>query len=238
MRHKELGSLKLFGFLHRRRDLSLDAFRTHWRTTHAQEALKLARFFTAYVQNHSNDDDLPGFRRACDGAPELWFDDPGKAAAMNESDEYLTGAYVDEPKFMEGRASGVVTRDVSHGENPPLSLSEPSVKALVFAKRVPDSDFPSFEDWYEQHQGPLVALAKPPHRFLRAIAVVPPHGTPPPLFDAVEEYWWPTMEAFEDAWGRGVLTENAASKVDQAQCTGLLSEEVRIAWPNEGITFP
>ena len=113
MEYQALGPLKVFGLLDRRPDLSLKAFRRHWRTTHAAEAMKLAKFFTAYVQNHGHDDDLPGFARACDGVPELWFDDPQKAAAMNESEEYLTGAYLDEPKFMDGRASGVVTHRIA-----------------------------------------------------------------------------------------------------------------------------
>ncbi|NWK99157.1 hypothetical protein DM806_26560 [Sphingobium lactosutens] len=54
--------LKVMGQIVRRPDLSLDAFRLHWRTTHRGLALRLAHsgLLRGYVQNHRLDIDVEG----------------------------------------------------------------------------------------------------------------------------------------------------------------------------------
>lgn len=237
MRLQDLGPLKIFGFLDRRQDITLDAFRQHWRTTHAAQALKLTPFFTAYVQNHRRDEGLPGFDPPCDGAPEIWFQDPQNIAAMNSSDAYMSGAYLDEPNFMEGRSRGVVTRELTQNAGPDLHQNETSFKALVFAKRSASLSFQDFEARYESLNSPIIELAQPPLRFMRAVALAPAENEPAPLFDAVEEYWWADRDAFRTAWGDGALNEEAHALIDRRSSAGLLAEEVHVYWPTDGVHF-
>ena len=227
----------MFGLLDRRSDLTRDQFRQHWRTTHAVEALKLNGFFNGYIQNHGADTDLPGFARACDGVPEIWFHDPAHISAMHESDAYLSGAYVDEPNFMDGRARGVMAHDLTRPGQPDLAGTERALKAIVFVKRWTTQSFDAFAAWYGQQTMPVMDLAVPPRRHLRALAVDTGDPTAPPLFDAVEEYWWPNQASFEQAWRTGMLTEEATPMIDQANSAGLLCEEVHVYWPEGGVSF-
>ncbi len=232
---EELGPITVFGLLDRRKDLTLDDFRLHWRSTHADEALKLTKFFSAYIQNHRRDEPLPGFDAPCDGIPQLWYPDLETTAAMSASDEYLTGAYLDEPNFMEGRSRGVITRPLPGNVQPALHRSEQSIKAIAFIKRAEGFSFQQFSDWYEARSEPLIDLADPPNRFLRSLTLKPDQEEP--LFDAVEEYWWPNMEAFGASWGAGALAETAVAKIDRARSAGMLVDEVRVHWPENGVVF-
>lgn len=235
MNAEDLGLIIVFGLLDRRKDLTIDTFRHHWRTTHANEALKLTKFFSAYIQNHRRDEALPGFSASCDGIPQLWYQDLERTAAMSMSKEYLTGAYLDEPNFMEGRSRGVITRPLPGNVQPALHRSEQSIKAIVLVKRAEGLSFQQFTDWYEARSDPLIDVADPPDRFLRSLALKPDQQEP--LFDAVEEYWWPDMQAFGTGWGAGALAQAAASNIDRARSAGMLVDEVRVYWPDAGVIF-
>ncbi|MCG8404691.1 MAG: EthD domain-containing protein [Phycisphaerales bacterium] len=235
MNGEELGPIIVFGLLDRRSDLMIDTFRHYWRTTHANEALKLTKFFSAYIQNHRRDEPLPGFEAPCDGIPQLWYPDLETIAALSASDEYLTGAHLDEPNFMEGRSRGVITRPLPGNVQPALHRSEQSIKAIVLVKRAEGLSFQQFADWYEARCGPLIDVADPPDRFLRSLALKPDQEEP--LFDAVEEYWWPDMEAFGAGWGAGAHAETAVAKIDPARSAGMLVGEVRVHWPDAGVVF-
>ena len=228
----DLGPVKLIGLLQRRKDLSLAQFRQHWRTTHREEALKLSKFLTGYIQNHQRPEPLPGFKNAADGCPELWFAKPEDIAAMQTSDAYMTGAYLDEPKFMEGRAVGLVLNERILIAGPPALPSEAMVRVNVFLKA---TDKAALTDQLSDTASPVVALAQSPLRHCRALSLQV-EDTPPP-YDAVESYWWPDMQTFTHAWGEGYISTDYAQLVDQPYSAGLLTEELRVIWPADGVDY-
>lgn len=66
--------VKMVVFFKRKPGMSVDAFTTYWRTTHADLVVKL-RGIRRYVQSHTL---LSGYRKGepvYDGIAELWFDD-------------------------------------------------------------------------------------------------------------------------------------------------------------------
>lgn len=210
--------IKVFGLITRRADFSLAAFSAYWRTVHLQEALKLSPFIAHYVQNHFWAEPLPGLRRPADGCPELWFDDPAKIAAMHESAAYKTGAYLDEPRFMEGRADGVAMREQVLSPPP----NAPAVKAMFLytpAEGVSLSTFTAALD--AQPGAPLVATTG-------SIGHVRSFALPadaPPAYAGADELWWATQAEFEADWA---ARPAAPAYVDARRSAGCRVDELRV----------
>jgi len=228
-------AFKLFGFLHRRNDFTLDAFRTHWRTTHAEHALKLTDYMSLYIQNHALETPLPGFRRHCDGSPEIWFETIEKLGQIGVCPEYMEGAYLDEPEFMEGRAAGVVTTEEVLLPGAPMAVDERRAKALVLLKRAPEMSFEDFHAALRAHPAPVVAVGDLT-RHIRSYALAPDPDEPP-LFDAVEEYWWADPNALAEDWGAGALADGAGPLIDRDASAGMQIEEIRPYWPAAPVDF-
>ena len=230
-----LGPIKLFGLLQRRLDKTLDDFHEHWQTAHRDEAMKLTSFFTAYNQNQRLDRETPGWACACDGAPELWFETFDKIVQMQSSDEYMSGAYIDEPNFMHGRAGGFAVQDRVVRAGPVVMPQEATVRANVFVRRRADRDIDAFGRWMAANDQPLVSLTEEPLRHVRSLAVQAPDDIP--AYDAVESYWWSDLQGFERSWGEGALTPLAEDWVDRRASGALLCQELRVVWPSDGVDF-
>lgn len=227
-----LGPMKLMGLLNRREDLSLEQFSDHWRTTHKVEALKLTQFLTGYIQNHRYDQPLPGFKNVADGCPELWFEKAEDIAAMQTSDEYMTGAYIDEPNFMDGRSAGIALQERTIIPGPVAAPGEAMLRVNVFLTA---TDKAALAEELADTDSPAVSLSVPPVRHCRGIALQVDED--PPLYDAMESYWWPDMETFERAWGEGYIATEFAQLIDQPYCAGLLTKELRVIWPEDGVDY-
>lgn len=229
--HSVEGPVKLFGLLKRRPDLSLEAFSRHWRTTHAREAMKLSGFFERYVQNHAAAESVAGFARPCDGVPELWFKRIADALAMGQSPEYMTGAYIDEPNFMDGRSLGLVVREMQISPGPPLPLPAGAVKLLVFWRRRRDSDETLFREAFVAQTRPFVLPQGRYVRFIRGLALPHPAMGSEPLFDATEELWWLSRAEFEGDRPALAQGESLRAWLDPSQSAALVVEENYVHWP-------
>lgn len=231
----DLGPIKLMGLLQRKAGTDLNAFRQHWRTAHKDEALKLKHFMTAYNQNHRRPEVLSGLKPVADGCPEIWFRSIEEVVAMQTSDEYMTGAYVDEPNFMEGRAQGLVLSESVLVPGPTAMPSEDMVRVSVFLKQAPSIDGHAFADWLANASNSVMTLNGAPMRHTRSISLAAREDMP--LFEGVESYWWPDMASFETAWGAGEFAEGAGSYLDISACAGLLTQEERVLWPSDGLDY-
>ncbi|MEL7028207.1 MAG: EthD domain-containing protein [Pseudomonadota bacterium] len=233
--YRPKNGFKLFGFLDRRSDLTLEQFQLHWRTIHADHAVKLTPYMSLYLQNHAHAAPLPGFRRPCDGSPELWFESVEKIAQMGVSPEYMDGAYLDELEFMADRAIGVIATETVLLPGAPIAPDTREPKAIAFLKR---RDGVSLEEI----QGALGSLDVPAvdvhglNRHIRSFAIVTEPGVDP-LFDAIEEYWWADDSGLEAGWGRGAIRAEIASMVDVEASAALRVDEIRPYWPNSGVDF-
>ena len=110
---------KLLVFIPKRPDLTAEQFHRHWRTTHAQLALRI-RSLDGYVQNHRLATTPPEFPPAPFGlAPYLgvsaaWLADAHAVDAMGADPDYLEGARLDEPNFMDTHSKcNLICRELS-----------------------------------------------------------------------------------------------------------------------------
>lgn len=222
--------IKVFGLLKRRADLSVEDYSRHWRTTHLAEALKLTGFISRYVQNHFDPVPLDGFSRPFDGSPEIWFDDPAKSMAMGTSEEYLTGAYLDEPKFMEGRSQGITVNEEVVQPGPPMDWAPKTVKAIFFFKRAAHLSHEQFVDHWQSTKQPLALKRPNTLRFIRSLTILPDDGSEP-LYEAAEELWWPSETEFQQDWSASRLNEKLGQLVDVSASIAVRARELRAIWP-------
>ncbi len=229
MKHLPLDApFKVIGFLHKRPDLTSEQFRTHWRTVHLCEALKLEEFMSGYVQNHVLDQSVPGFEPYCAGLPILWFDGPETSAAMSESDAYKTGAYVDEPNFMKGRSQGMPCKEIVLEEGPPISQDEDGTKVVVLAKAKNGVDGREFSHALSKNSETLIELDPVPKRVVRSVSVSVGDGNSP--FDVAEEYWWEADEAHRRSWGQGAFRPWVGDVLEPSSTRAMQVEELRAVW--------
>ena len=172
---------KIIGFIRRRDDLDFAAFSRHWRTTHRDHALKLDRWLKAYVQNHLRPGPIVDMQRPADGCPVLWIDRIEDMVELAASEAFRTGAFLDEPLFMEGRSSGLPVEEQMITAPGPMT----AVKVMLFLRR-------------RDAAGPAPAIAVP-HACgqIRNTAMARDGLDPAFAFDLVEEMWWRDTAAYE-----------------------------------------
>lgn len=84
--HPDPALIKVVNPLHKRDDLSYEAFSAHWSGPHA--ALNNAMpHMDAYIQNHIHPD-FQALARACDGVAESWFNSWDDIRELTQSDAY------------------------------------------------------------------------------------------------------------------------------------------------------
>lgn len=210
--------IKVLGFIDRRSDFSVAGFSQYWRTTHVLEALKLKAFIARYVQNHFWSTPLDGLKRPADGCPELWYETPEALAAMSQSDAYKTGAYIDEPRFMEGRARGVALRETVVLPEP----QAPAIKVMFLYNPAANLTIADFERRHQDHAKPLMLQAP------RAIGHIRSHALPSrdaPLYAGADEVWWATQAEFEADWQDRHAPPDF---IDMATSAGCRVDELRV----------
>lgn len=203
--------LKVMGQIVRKPDMTLDAFRLHWRTIHRGLALRLAHvgLLRGYVQNHRLDIAVDGLTPIADGVPELWFDDAEAFARLRQSEALLAGAYQDEPRFMDtGRYRTLLLEPESVALAPSRKECVGLLKVMLFMET--DLGLP------QDH-----AVRFSIHCRSSASAAVPLSG-----HARVETSWWRSLDDFTAAWARRAV---------RGPIEGLLVEERPVFWPGEDI---
>lgn len=199
---------KSIGLIQRRADFSWDDFSLYWRTTHRAEAEKLEAWLRRYRQNHLAPDALDGFcgARPADGCPILWLESAESIAEMVASAAFRKGAYLDEPRFMDGRSLGLVVVQ-EHGRAP-LAGATGIAKWLLFARRRTSLTADAFRSAVQQGVSLLAPAARPVgliHNWLADQPDLPAYLH----YDLVEELW---LDA--DSGTQPGLTPALASLVD------------------------
>jgi hypothetical protein len=221
--------IKSFGMLHKRSDISQDQFHAHWRGPHAEHAVKLVPVMRRYVQNHRAARPYPGFQPPSDGCPEVWLEDLGSAFRLTTMPEYMTGAFIDEPAFMRVRSEGVLVKETVVVAGPALARHAAPVKALFFLKRAPGLSRATFEAAWRNREAPLLVGGDSAQRWVKSFLVEEAYAASEPLYDGVEELWWPDQAAHDrDA---AAATDRSADKiVDRAATRAMFVDENRVVW--------
>lgn len=199
--------VKFYSLMVRRPGWSREDFQVHWRTVHAGHARKIRRI-RRYVQSHSRADPVPGIGSVdADGIAEVWFDDLPSAVGLGEDPDYLQGAYLDDPNFIDlDRVVTVYARELA-GEG---GVSMPGGhKVIEFVRRDDRVDRADFERLWPDavRSAPTVLGAARQRLFLTVppLTDLPADGEPrfrsaaEEVFSAVHELWWDSDESFAAA---------------------------------------
>lgn len=227
-------SAKLYALIPRRPDLSDEAFHRHWRTTHADLARKISSL-RRYVQSHRIPVETGLPRSPYEGIAEAWFDGAAAGLAMGEDPEYAEHAAKDEPNFMDlsGLAFLVTTENVVE-EGPPRGPDASGVKLLQLVRRPAGADIARWRRDVAAADHAALGRALRADRHVIALCVPESYGAdvPAPLFDAVRELSWPTIEEYvrardSAAWPSLVDPD----LMDKSTVVADLAEEYRVIWP-------
>ena len=226
------GVIKTFGLLDKRSDISQKKFHSHWRGPHAVHALTLVPVMRRYVQNHKAAKAYPGFNPPCDGAPEVWLQDLDAAGTLGTMPEYLNGAYIDEPNFMDKRSRGVLVREEIIREGDPIGQKDKLVKALFFVKRAPGLSAEHFREIWSAREEPLFVGMERARRFVKSATLPETYVNGDANYDGTEEIWWNSEADFKrDHRGSRSRLAAAGAIADKDATTAMFVDENRVFWP-------
>ena len=208
--------MKIIGFIRRRPAFTFSQFSHHWRTDHREHALNLDRWLKGYKQAHLLPGPIPDMQRPADGCPILWIDRAEDMVELATSREFLDGAGLDEPRFMEGRSSGLAVEEQILIP-PPLHHAKKLMLFLGFRPGTMTAEAPV---WSTTHASGHV----------RNQAVTHDDLDPAIAFDRVDEIWWPDEAAY-DADRLASLPFSQYSAIDPVRCRAALVEELVIIQP-------
>ena len=227
--------IKGFALIPKRPDISDEKFHTHWRTIHADLAVRISAL-RRYVQSHRIAHAIPGFSSPYDGAAEIWFDDLPTAQGLKGNPEYIDGAFQDEPNFIDvPRLTFLNTRENVVVAGPPLAKDAPGVKGVFLVKRKPGLSVAEFQDHWRNTHAPLVPKTPGLCRYVQCHVCPESYDNDTPAFDGVAELSWPDLATFERSWASDELQveqfEDVKRFVDGQNSVGFLAEENRVIWP-------
>lgn len=227
--------IKGFALIPKRPDISDEQFHTHWRTIHAELALRISALLR-YVQSHRLPHTIPGFSSPYEGAAEIWFDDLATAQGLKDNPEYVDGAFRDEPNFIDvPRLRFLNTQENVVVAGPTLAKDTPGVKGVFLLKRKPGLSVAEFQDYWRNTHAPLVPGTPGLRRYVQCHVCPETYDTDMPAFDGVAELSWPDWATFEQAWASDELqveqSEDVKRFVDTANSVAFLAEENRLIWP-------
>ena len=208
-----------FGMAPRSHGMTIDAFRHHWRTSHADAAGQIPGL-RRYTQNHSLLDDhghyllgYPGF----DACSELDFD---SVQAMDEgfaSETYRNTVVADENDFVDKTRFSIVVTDATVVMDGPAE----GIKLMRFFRVHPSSDVPAL---MSALTGPVrELLGASGTRFVVNTPVTEPYAAPPASFDAVATLWVADRSALD------ALLSSEAWQDSEWQLAGVAAGSVALA---------
>jgi len=224
-------------FLITRKDgLSRQAFSDHWRNVHAPLASTIPGI-RRYVQNHTPP--IVSKNPPYDGIVEIWLDDAAAAKAAFDSPEYRTGAYVDEPNFVNlKRVTRLRTHDYVMLAGDPIGKDDALIKRVSFIKRRPGMSPEEFSRYWREVHGPLALDLPGMCRYVQCHVVPSAYDKGEPAYDGVAQIWFETMADLHYALNSSAYTQGAQADgpkfVDPDRLVHLLTEENRVVWPSAG----
>jgi len=228
--------VKCFALITKKSGISDEQFHSHWKGIHAEFALRI-KSLRRYVQSHRIPDVSASFGQApYHGAAEVWYDDLATAVGMRTNPQYLEGAYLDEPNFIDQPAlKWLATTENVVVAGPPIAKTTSLVKGLFLVKRKPGLSVAEFQDYWRTKHAPLVP--RTPHlvRYVQCHVLPETYESEyPPAFDGVAELWWPDLAKFKESWASPELQveqlTDAKKFVGDNTCA-FLAQENRVVWP-------
>jgi uncharacterized protein (TIGR02118 family) len=217
---------RLVFVLHRRPDMTREAFQEYWSTTHAPLVVSVADVLgiTGYQQVHTIREDPTRPARAFDGVAELWFD-PSRSTASRE-EQQAAGALLleDERRFIDLASSPIWMAD----EHVVLDGPRSGLRMTSAVRRKAGTSRDEFRRHWAQVHAPI-ALARPDVfgivRYVQAHTPDDAEGFPPAAvrgapapFDGLAEVYLTAVESDPDdaATVRAAIAADTDSFIDRA----------------------
>jgi len=225
--------IHLMFLMRRKPGMSREECQRHWREIHAPLAQRIPGI-RRYIQSHviSVNGEEPPF----DGMAEIWVDDEEAAVSVFRSKEYMEGAYLDEPNFVDIK-SAVRLRTEDHilraGE--PMAKDARLLKRISLVKRKPGIDRDEFCRYWREVHGPLALKLPGLLRYVQCHSVPSMYAKGDPPFDGAAQVWFADLAAMERAFTSREYLEEArpdgAKFIAPDGVVSLLVEENRVVWP-------
>jgi uncharacterized protein (TIGR02118 family) len=223
----------LLFLMKRKPELSRQECQRHWQEIHAPLAQRIPGI-RRYVQSHVFT--AQGENPPYDGVAEIWVDDERAATAVFQTKEYLEGAYLDEPNFVDVKqAVRLRTEDHVILAGAPINKDEPLVKRISFLKRKPGMSREEFFRYWQDVHGPLALKLPGLRRYVQCHALPSIYANGDPLFDGVAQIWCTDQVTLQEMLqSRAYVEETRPDGVKFIAPIGivtLIAEENRVIWP-------
>lgn len=227
------GSVRQFGFLRRRPDLTQGEFRRYWIEQHGPKGRVVLPHAgaTAYIQNHRIDGGLRGLTEApFDGASEAWFHDIAQAKALRRSPEFQRVIAPDMPNFLDpSGALALSGKSYPIVEGSPIGRDDALGKALVLV--APRQAIRLSEARLVETIGSAIVTIAPRQAAITLLAES--DQTAANSYAAVLEVWWENAAALDRNWASGgdAFLGTAGPVIDVGSSAAMRVDEVRMVWP-------
>jgi uncharacterized protein (TIGR02118 family) len=206
--------VKMVVFFKRKQGMSVEAFQSYWRTTHAGIVIRMPGI-RQYVQSHTL---LSGYRKgepAYDGVAEVWFDDTRVLRDLAKTTE-SAAVRADEPNFIDLSTMGsIITEEhvVKDGPVPPNGVK--NIEFVVHKSGMPIDDFQRY--WREVH-GPLGASIPMVRRYVQSHTRRSIYDSgKTPVNDGLAVTWFDDTRAMRES---ATTPEYARVRADEANFIG------------------
>ena len=222
--------LHLLYFITRKPSLSEEEFHRYWKETYGPIAARIAQTWR-YEQSHRIP--LEGTNSPYDGAAEAWIEDQTAMDALRTSTEYVNGALVDEPNFIDmNRVEWLVTQDhvIKDGPQTPHQ-----VKGIFQLKRKPGMNLEDFRKYWIEVHGPIVCELPGLQRYVQCHTTNAAYSYAEPKWDGVAQLWVEDLAAWDKMVNSKEFTEGSwpdgAKFLDQEGITNFMAQEHQVKWP-------
>lgn len=188
--------VKIVIFFKRTPGMSVEAFQSHWRTTHADIIVRLPGI-RRYIQSHVLASAYRKGEPAFDAIAESYFDDTQAMKALAKLPEYAA-VLADEPNFIDAASmSSIITDEyvVKDAKVPATAL-----KTIDLVNRKAGMSVDDFQKYWRDVHGPLCVAAPAMRRYVQnhtRRAIYDSGRTPP--YDGVAMAWFDDMQALRAA---------------------------------------
>lgn len=213
--------------------LSRQECQRHWREIHAPLAQRIPGI-RRYVQSHALAVD--GQEPPYNGVAEIWVDDESAATSVFRSKEYLEGAYLDEPNFVDIKhAVRLRTEDHILRAGASIGKNERLIKRISFVKRKEPMNRAEFCRYWEEIHGPIALHLPGLLRYVQCHTLPSMYTDGEPPFDGAAQVWFSDLAAMNRAFASEEYLKEArpdgAKFIAPDGVMSLIVEENRVVWP-------
>jgi hypothetical protein len=186
---------------------------------------------------------VPGLEQSnFDGIAEVWFSDLPSALGLSEDPDYLNGAALDDPNFIDiNHVTVVYAEEVVPGAGAEIPGGG-AVKVLEFIRRSAEASTEEFADRWPSLAQAAATRLKAEHQVVTLSVANSIGGSSPSqsdprfasgleeTFSGVNEMWWADAAAFReavedaDAWSEA----RPSRLVDQRASVGMSAADTRV----------